>query len=553
MPIYRSANGGPLTNSQIDANTSEWHGRAIALELWKTQAGRKAICWPYFQGRAARLASRVPLRLNSGAAIYYDPTAATNGSGASHTDPTNVQPASGAYVNNTVLLPELLNVPLQFNTSSAGSYHFGTYSRMDGSRVYDPDRVATINASAFTTAVNLSGIGANATVILSGIHLTGSRNAAGTANGLFAGNDGANSTVILEWSRIDDCWSSNGTVGALASLRAQNVLVRFCDLMGADVDQLWIRAGLPNCHALVQCCTIRVGATTAVNGPDAIQFSRLAGGSFRQATVQGCWIEHNAMCKQGTFIGGNPPAAGAESIEIFHTFYFGLDDLFGRPNFAADNGGHTGIQLDVPGARIWGNYFDGWRLWANISGDTAARALYAYNFHVTDNTNYEGAATSGPMTGSGASGSDFVIYAHNTHIATKPSIAATQAVGVPVTRLSGSSNVVQNNVWLGPWRDALRLHAGSAQAENYNLFFGHSGRSVVGAASGDTLTLGANDILADPLMNYLGQPSLGSPVINAATPVTDWDGTILWKENIFGQIADDQRRQWIGAAQRVMA
>lgn len=550
---YRSELGRKLYNFEGDANVREAHDRLVRQELWRTQAGRKVICWPYFQNRQARMAVRVLPRANIGAPIYYDPTAVTNGSGTSHTSPVNVAPNPAAYGNNTVLLPELLSVPLQFNTSNAGSYHFGTYSRLDGTRVYDPDRVATINASAFTTAVSLSGIGAGATVVLSGIHLTGSRNAAGTANGLFAGNDGADSTVVLEFARIDDCWSSNGSVGALASLRAQNVIVRFCDLAGADIDNVWIRAGLPNCNALVQGCTIRVGATTAVNGPDAIQFSRLAGGSFRQATVQGCWIEHNAMCKQGTFFGGNLPAVGTESIEIFHTFYFGLDDLLGRTNFAADNGGHTGVQIDQKGSRIWGCYFDGWRLWSDVSGDTAARALYAYNFHVTDNTNYMGAVTSGPMSGSGASGSDYVLYAHNTHICTKPSIAATQAAGVPVTRLSGSSNQVLNNVWLGPWNDMLRLHAGSAQAEDYNLFFGHGGRSVVGAATGDVLTLGTHDILADPLMNYLGQPAPGSPVINAATPVTDWDGTLLWKENIFGQIADDQRRQWIGAAQRVMA
>ena len=522
-------------------------GAGGSTSLVSTQDIRKEFCRPYWQAVIAELTGQWTPPATLGSIIYVDLTAATDGAGTSYTAPRNVIPSSATYQNNTILLAELTTHSAQISTSSAASYQIGTYSRHDGSRVYDPSRLATLNGAAFTSVVSFSGAGAN-TITLSGVRLTGARNAGGSANGAYMGDNTAGSSLVLEWCVIEDAIGTS--VGALASCRAEKMIVRFNRISGADVDMVWLQSSTTGGQAEVYGNYITVGSSTTVNGPDAIQFNRSGSGQWRTVRIYDNWIEHNAACKQGIFFGGGTPTDGSERIEIFHNFMFGIADMNGVTDLSGDGSGHTGIQQNTHGARIWGNYIDGWRSWADFTGTTTSRVLFAYNVLVTETSSWlaGSTATPGPMCGSGASGSDYVIYAHNTHIA-RSDLSTTQPDNVPVTRLSGANNVVENNIWYGPWKHAARFHSGASQVEDYNVFFGITGNKIVGSTSGSSLTLGANDLTSDPMIDFMGMPLVGSPVVGTAHPINDWTGELLYMTDIFRRVATDPRKQNIGALQ----
>lgn len=514
------------------------------------QAVRKAYCRPFWLAHRAELIARNPPVGNTGTVYYVDPTKATNGAGT-FADAFNVAPSAATWQGNTILFAEMTSYNLSAAMSNGGnnSFNFGTYSRYDGSRVYDPRRLATINAlpaGNIASVMSFTGIGSGSTGVFSGLRLTGSRTAA-TPKGLYAGGSVAGSTLIVEHCIADDIETSDGViVGALFDLRCERMIIRFNRAAGTNVDHFWMNA--PSAATIVEFYgnEINTGANINRNGPDAIQFNRASGGAYRHLNGYCNWIEHNAASKQGFFVAGSTPADGAESVWWHRNFMFGIADMTGQTDWAGDGSGHTAMQFDTYGYRVYSNYIDGFRSWGNIFGSTTSRALFAYNLCVTENSAFEVTNADSPMWGTGTSGSDYVIAAHNTFW-TINSLAATTDAGQAVARIAGANNKLQNNIFAGGWRNGWRLYSGVSQPTNYNLYSGVTNPVINNVNA--VIAGGANDISADPLLDRIGSPRFGSPVVNAATPMTDWDGSLLYLTDPFGRTADSPRRQWIGAMQ----
>lgn len=500
-----------------------------------------AACRPYWLAYRAQLAAQYAPAGNTGTVYYLDPNSATNGVGT-FADPFNAVPAVATYRGNTVLIAEGTTLAGQFTTGGAFSYNLGTYSRMDGSRLYDMTRAATINASSFTTGVSFSGAGSNP-VVVSGLRITGARNAAGVAYGVYAGNNAAGGSLIVEHCVIDDC--SGSAISTLLSARAEQMILRFNRLVGTNVDMLFLQSSTSAGIAEVYGNEIIVGSNATLDGPDAIQLSRTSGGVFRRVRVFGNWIEHNANTKQGFIISGNTPAAGGEEIHVYRNFFFGMQDPDSLTDLSGNGSSQVAISVDIAGPMVWSNYIDGWRLWASVKGDTAARGLFAYNICVTDMPEYS-SATSAMIGGSATS--DYMVVAHNTFITTG-NIGSSTPTDVPVVRFGGTNNVIKNNAFCGAWRHAIRFNNGAGSAESANLFYGITDRKIVSNSGGSEIAIAGTSITTDPLFDVVGRPAFGSPVVAAAEAVSNWDGTALILPDPFGRLAGDISEQWIGAAQ----
>jgi hypothetical protein len=178
----------------VDAKGREMkiHGPSVAQAYSFRQAIRKQWCRPYWNAARAELIARNPPVGNTGTVIYIDPTLAVNGTLGTFADPFNALPAAANWQGNTVLIAEMttLNIPAAVSNGGNFSFNFGTYSRYDGSRVYDPRRLATLNAlpaGNLATVASFSGVAAGSTAIFSGIRFTGARAAAAHARGCSSG------------------------------------------------------------------------------------------------------------------------------------------------------------------------------------------------------------------------------------------------------------------------------------------------------------------------------------------------------------------------------
>jgi hypothetical protein len=288
---------------------------------------------------------------------------------------------------------------------------------------------------------------------------------------------------------------------------------------------------------------ITVTASVTFAGPDGVELVRNPGAVWSRVRIEGNWITHGANCKQGVLLAGNTPAAGKERVEITNNWFFGID-VTDVPDLMGDNSGQVALGVDSVGARVIGNYFDRWRSWANVKGAANAPGVFVGNLCITDAAQWN--AGTSPMAGSGPSGSDYVIVANNTFITQKDMTAPSS---VPLYRVTGTNNVIRNNVFSGPWSTAFRMYGGAAQTEDYNVYFGLRSTPVVGAASGSSLSLGFHDTTVDPMLDVYGRPLPGSPLIGAAEPIIDWNGSLLIYEDIFGCIAGDPKKCSRGAVQ----
>jgi hypothetical protein len=491
----------------------------------------------------ADLIAQYPPAGSAGTIIYVDTTAAVDGTG-SFASPRNVFPSFPAYQNNTVLFAEGTTFTGQISAGAVGGYDYGTYSRLDGSRVFDKARLATIQASAFITAINHSGAGANR-LHVGGLRITGATNAAGIATGVYLGNNTAGSTLILEHCVIDNISGTNIPSSLAASLRCETVIVRFCEINITNGDAIWCQATTGNSVVEMYGNRILVGSNTNGDGPDSIQFFRNTGGIFRNVNIVGNWIEHNAMPKQGIIVSGNNPTAGTERWVVRNNFIFGVTNPEARTDLSGNLSAPAAFQFEAHGVSLLNNWIDGWRIWGVFYSTTTVQAVCSGNVFITDKAAY--ANTVSPMVGTRSSGDDGAIFANNTLIATKPlpDMVSDQACA----RFSGTNNVIRNNVFLGGWRHAFRFHGGSGQTEQKNVFWGITDRLIVGTAAGSSLAIDASSAVADPLLDEMATPSIASPLVAAADSVTLPNSSRLIVTDIFGAAADDINRQTVGAIQ----
>lgn len=507
---------------------SRWGGSGyIPVAVQKSlsaQTLRKRILRPYFEAYKAKMMALYPPVPNTGSVVYIDPSSATNGAGT-FADPKNAMPTT-TVDNTTYLFKERTRIASNYyltgSVNSAGLV-FGTYSAIDGSRVFQSDRLATIDGNTYTyTALRWTGTTGSFT--LSGLRIVGATSAS-TSQGIvlfLATSAGASSVITVEHCVFEAMGAyvltPNVTGNQAIATSGARTIARFNRICAAG-DGIAV-SPVGGAGYEIICNDVTIATEITAQGPDCIQVSRQGTQSVGKQVVIGNWLNNPLNEKQAFILnGGTPPASGEEML-FSRNMLFGVSDPVANPPMAPFTAGTVAYISNCNSvAEIVGNYFDGWCGWASVPSNS----LIAYNTAIID---HAGFGTDEWYVGLEAkAGSTGVVIANNTVIGTNRSAAPSQSNNRGIL-VGGSGNIAANNVIVG-----MTLCINGTHTETNNLFSACLPRDT----SNNPLALGSGSAsIADPMLDTIGRPLPNSPVAVSAGAVT-WNGSQLRRDDIFGQ------------------
>lgn len=506
---------------------SRWGGSGyIPVAVQKSlsaQTLRKRILRPYFEAFKAKMMALYPPVPNTGTVVYIDPTSATNGAGT-FGDPKNAMPTT-LVDNTTYLFKERTRIVTNYymvSTTAIGLV-YGTYSALDGSRVFEPDRLATIDGATYDYAA-VRWRGTTGTFTLSGLRIIGATSASPSQGiCLFLANSAGSSSVVTVEHCVFEAPGAYALVpnvtGNLAiAITGPRAIVRF-NRICAPADGVAVSPAA-GAGYVVLCNDITVAAETAAQGPDCVQVSRQGTQPVGKQIVVGNWM-NNVLNQKQAFIlnGGTSPASGEEML-FARNMCFGVVDPVARPPMTPLTAGSIAyVSVCESAAEIVGNHFDGWCGWAGVPSNS----LIAYNTAIIDHAGF--LADEWYVGFEAKAGSTGVVIANNTVIGTNRSAAPSQSNNRGIL-VGGSGNIAANNVIVG-----MTLCINGTHTETSNLFSACLPRDT----SNNPLALGSGSAsIADPMLDTVGRPLPNSPVAVSAGAVT-WNGSQLRRDDIFGQ------------------
>jgi hypothetical protein len=478
---------------------------------------RRSILRPFWLAyRAAMLALNAPVA-NTGSVVYIDPSFGSNGAGTL-ADPKNAWPTLAN--DTTYLLKERTRIvsTATVTGATATGMVFGTYDADTGARVFDFERLATVDgASFFRCAIRWQGTSGSFT--LSGLRLIGAINAAGGIQLFESITAPAASTITIEHCVFESMGSYQLVTSQInnqaIAIAGAGVTARFNRInVAGDGIGLSPAAGA---GFDILCNEIITPTNLIAGGPDCVQISRTSTNAIGKWRCSGNWLYQGANAKQAFIVAGGTPQSTGEEGTFSRNFCFGVDCAM-NPVLAPFTTGQIAYSNDSTSATyIVGNYFDQFLGWASVPSS----GVLMHNIGIRDHAS--GDWLNGFGTQSGATGA---IVANNTAIAlnTQWSDGASNK-GFEV---GTSGNTVSGNICINM---GMRLVTG--QAETNSLFVG--GRLV--DTSNVLRSLGTGSTIElDAGLDEVGRPVIGSPASIGATAVTV-NSMVQRYPDIFGQVS----------------
>lgn len=488
------------------------------------------LCRPFWLAYRSWMLALNPPVANTGTVVYIDVGAGSDGAGTvaspRNVDITKANNTTYLYLERTRVVASALLTGM-----TATGVVLGTYAAGSGERVFDPERLATIDSAVsynFRCAVRWQGTSGN--FAISGLRLIGGNNASGGVQQFESITAPAASIITVEhcvfesmgaYQLVTSQINNQGIAVSGARLVARfnriNVAgdgIAVSPAAGAGFDFL--------------CNEITVSPLLTVGGPDAIQVQRTTTNAIGKWSCRGNWLNQAANTKQAFLIaGGTQQATGEEGI-FSRNFCFGTDCASNPPltPFLTGQIGYVNDSTSV--CDVVSNFFDQFTGWASVpSGGRLAN-----NIGIRRHT---GEWLVGFGTAAGSSGA---LVANNTAI-----LLGTTWTGGATNKgieIAGSGHTVQNNLLVNA---GMRLPAGVS--ESRSIFVG--GRPV--DLSNVLLSLGAGSaIVEDAKLDAIGRPLIGSPAQTGATTVT-FASMVQRFPDVFGNTAFDTDSFAVGAAQ----
>jgi len=491
------------------------------------EAARVAVLSKIWAARRAALAARDAPKPNVGTVTYVDLLAATDGDGTSFLTPRNVWPGSSALVDKTVLLAERTTYTtptvgagtpsLQFLTCSSSL--LGTYSRRDGSRVFDRDRVATINCNGNTRGLANGSANTTNGVTLSGLRITNLQGATNYVRAVLFTKPSAAAAIsglTVEHVYIDDVRMTDTTTaqdGMAIESYANNTTVRYCDIQVRNCDALYIATasndGGKSPHIYGNRFVILKDGTTN-DDVDCIQLFNSGTGFLGLCEIHDNWLENQANEKQVAML--QDSAAGTTTQCLFYRNVCVGASLATSPAGVGVN--QKVVNLDIPGAKAYENYVSGgeYGIFASKPGCAIER-----NFIVQ-----QGADGTATQRGAITSYQSNTTARNNTIVLNQSPGGIANVYGVYMGG-GTTGNVCTDNVFAGRGK-AMRLTDGNVTEERNTVFVQGLAREATagGTNSGVSQTLGTGSTSnVDPQLTLLGFPIALTPSAAAISAVAD--------------------------------
>lgn len=521
------------TNPNVNGGSGEAALSGLVGLTLTAQTLRKRILRPYFETYRAAMMAMYPPVPNTGTVVYIDPTVAGPGAGT-FADPLRVLPTASA--NTTYLFKERTRTVVTYSFTgglAVAGVVLGTYSALDGSRVFEQERLATIDGDTyFRACIKWTGTSGNFT--LSGLRVIGGYNATGAVT-MFEANSGAPATsiVTIEYCVFESMggyqvdgsgWNTNAAI-AVNGPRTVGRFNRIC--VPGDGFSMNPGAGA-GCQII--CNDFIVPKSTNGAGPDPISVGRTGSNAVGKQVILGNWIDHQVNSKQGFLTtAGTPQSTGEETI-FARNFMFGFDlsnEPLKPPSVSSGQIAYINDTTSV--CLVVGNYFDQWCGWASVKN-----GLLAYNIGVlehTDTVNW----IQGFAAAAGGSGA---ILANNTVIGMNRTVAY-DGKSIGLYAASGVGAVLTNNICIN-----MEMKLGTGAVESYSRFVGTGPTDAANAAK--ALGTGST-VISDAMLDAVGRPLSGSPVFAPGVAVSFQSMPIRFPD-IFGQTPWDTLSTF-GAAQ----
>jgi hypothetical protein len=460
-----------------------------------------------WERRVAELKPMALFQPNLGSVVYVDPSSATNGAGT-FASPRNVVP--GYSSNQTVLLKEGTTYTSFSGPGGVTNWLLGTYDKRTGNRVFDPARLATIDANG-GTGCNISGASVNAWI--SGIRVIN------FLTGLQKGQNASASGGGIEF-----CFAEDAVSGVMVTCFQSFVggsVMRFNRVERVSGDGLWYGQNTNTGTTGVQIYgnDIRMGDDDTYDGPDGIQLSSNNGEAVGAYVVHSNWIENTRNRKQCIIATYNNTLTAADSFDCYANFVFGADTSLPLIGSNAQNA----IYSEIPNTRIYGNYVENSRypiVVYNTSNPTFINGAIVYGNLVYIN-----------MTGllyAGIEASSTAASGVLTHIVNNTIIGAAcgggyQASSVLPAITSVGPADIRNNAIVGTfWNRTIQVNNANAGAGNLI----EQGNAFDSAATSFVFDSGAG-VRAASLTDWVGvegwlddyyRPIPGTPLDYGGTP-----------------------------------
>ena len=498
------------------------------------QTLRKRLLRPFFEAFRAAMMALYPPVANIGSVVYIDMTAGSDGAGT-FASPRNIIPTIAS--STTYLFKEgtrAHSASYALTAITATNVLFGTYSAFDGSRVFQHDRLATIDGTPANWYIALRWSGTTGNFTLSGIRIIGGNNTSGAGVNLFQANSGATaaSTLTIEhcvFENIGDYLLSGGVLSNIAiAVNGPKLICRF-NRICVEGDGISYNPSTGSGFEFI-CNEIITPPSIVTGGPDCIQVQRTGTTQMGHMVAIGNWLNQAANTKQAFLIvGGTAPATG-ESTFFARNFLFGVDCVADPPR--APFGGQLGYVNDsICPAIVAGNYFDQFLGWASVPSNS----LLANNIGILDHLSTS--FLPGFATANGATGS---VVANNTAISLTRTWTPNTSQNVGFW--SNAANTFVNNVSV----NLGMLLAGGA-TESKSVFVGSAGPCN---GSGVAIALGSGSVNATldaVALDAVGRPGALSSLLADGLAVNFRSMAVRYPD-VFGQTAWNQLPN-LGAAQ----
>jgi hypothetical protein len=428
--------------------------------------------------------------------VYVDPTALVNGAGT-FSSPRNVVPG---YANNqTVLLKEGTTYTSIPGPGSVTNWLLGTYDAKTGNRVFDPARIATINANG-GTGINVSGASVNAWV--SGIRVVN------FVTGIQKGQNASASGGGIEFCVAED--PVEGVMVTCIQSFVGGSVLRFNTINRVSGDGIWFGQNTNTSVKGVQIYgnDVRLGYDDSYDGPDGVQLSSNNGESVGAYVVHSNWVENTRNRKQCIIATYNNTLTSTDSFDCYANVVIGADTSLPVIGSNAQNG----IYSEIPNSSIYFNYVENSRypiVVYNTAHPTFVNGMVIYGNLVYINM---AGLLYAAIEGSSSAGSGVLAHIVNNTVIGVACGGPVQGGGtLPAITSLGPADI-RNNCILGTfWNRTIQVNASNAGAGNL-------------IEQGNAFDSGATSFVFD------------SGAGARAASLTDWVGAQNWLDEFYRPI-----------------
>lgn len=501
-------------------NTYSFDGTGLIEDLTKlelknlrNQNLRKRILRPYWQTYRNYLLTLYPPVPNTGSVVYIDPTGAA-GAGT-FSSPLNAFPGS-PVADTTYLFKERTKTgaSASFTGFTQTGLVLGTYDAGSGERVFEPNRLATIDGGTyFRCALRWQGTSGNLT--LSGLRIIGGYSASGGVQMFESITAPAASKIIVEHCVFEAMGSYELVVDQInnqaIAVAGPRLICRF-NRICIPGDGISYSPGAGAGYEFIGN-DITTPSNITVGGPDCIQIQRTSTNSVGIQKVIGNWLNQAANTKQAFLVSGGTPPASGEEMFFSRNMLFGTDLGVNLPLTPFVNGQIAYINNSLSQAVVVSNYFDQFTGWASVS----ANGILMNNIGIRD---HSGEWLVG--FGNTAGGNNTVVCNNLTWAMNTTWTGGATNVGL---EFSGTGHTIKNNVLIN-----MGMKLAFGLSETYNTFVGGSPVNTSNAV----LALGANSIsVSDAKLDSVGRPFIDSPLLETGSNVVIADVPLKF-EDVFG-------------------